>query len=268
MGKRITRAARHERIQRVLEANGRFDCDYIPFGKRWVTPDGSYRYRLHFIQRVGAFFVRLLMATVGVLLIKLRYGVKVEGKEHLRAVKDMGAIAVCNHFSCLDILLHRYATGYFRSYVTVAPQNNKRGLGGALMRRAGTLPFSNHLAAMRNFWRESERLLKRGKMLCFYAEQAMWVGYQKPRPMKEGAFYFAVKYNVPVVPVFCTFQKSKRGAIKRVCVRLSPAVFPNEKRGKGARISEMRMCAQAAWGGCYEEAYGAPPVYEKKELSV
>ncbi len=265
MKKKYTAAEKHARIQQILERYRRFDYDYIPFGKKRKTPDGTHKYRANLFQRICAFFVRLFTATAGVLLIKIWFGCRVVGKKNLKAVKGMGAFCVTNHFSNLDILPIRYGTGYFRSYVTVAPWNNKTGVLGWLMRRAGILPLSPNLAATRNLWKEMGRLLDEKKLICFYAEQAMWIAYQKPRPMKEGAFFFAVKYNVPVVPVFVTWKRTKRGFMRKMCVHVLPAIFPDGELGKTERAKKMQEQAELAWKECYEQTYGIPLVYEDRE---
>ena len=36
----------------------------------------------------------------------------------------------------------------------------------------------------------------------------MWWNYRKPKPLKKGAYRFAVKSNVPIVPCFITMQDS------------------------------------------------------------
>ncbi len=262
MAKKLKRWQRHEEIQRVLERYRRFDFDYIPFGTYWTMPDGSYRYQDKGLNKVAAFFVRLFMATLGVLLIKVWYGARVKGKENLKAVKGMGAFCATNHFSYMDILLTRYATGYFRSFVTVAPYNNKKGVGGWFMRRAGILPLSSSFSATRNLWKETGRLLEEKKLISFYAEKAMWCGYQKPRPMKDGVFFYAVKFNAPVLPVFCTFRKSKNGRLKGTTVHILPAIFPDDTLEKNARQADMLARAQAEWQACYEQFYGIPLEYE------
>ena len=47
-----------------------------------------------------------------------------------------------------------------------------------------------------------------GKILI-YPEQSMWYNYRKPKPLKVGAFSFAVKNNVPVLPIFITCEDTE-----------------------------------------------------------
>lgn len=249
------------KIQQTLEGYRRFDYDYIPFGTNWFVPDGEYRYRITGLRRISAFFLRFLMATVGAAAIKLVYGARVTGRRNLKALKKQGAVCVCNHISYLDTLFVRQAVGHFRSYHTMAPWNNKTGLGGWFIRRGGMLPFSPNLTATRNLNRELERLLKSGKIVNFYAEQAMWQNYQKPRPMKDGAFYYAEKFGVPVLPVLCTFRVNKRGHMKKLRINILPPVYADASLPRKARAAKMKEEAQRAWTECYERTYGIPLEY-------
>lgn len=254
------RLEKREKIQETLEAYRRFDYDYLSFGTHWRIPDGSFDYSGS-KRKVGSFLIRLITAVVGPVLIKAAYGAKVVGKRNLRALGKRGAVCVTNHFAYLDTLFVRQAVGYYRSYHTVAPWNNKTGVGGWFLHRGGILPFSPNLAATRNLNREIERLLKEGKIVNFYAEQAMWVNYQKPRPMKDGAFRYAVQNDVPVLPVFCTFRKNKRGHMKKLRINILPPVYADESLPKKERAAKLRRDAEAEWKACYESAYGIAAEY-------
>ena len=246
---------KREGIQRTLEGYRRFDFDYIPFGSNWEDPDENFDYTGK-DRRIGTCLLRFGMAALAPLLLKVAYGCKVVGKENLKALEKSGAVCVSNHIAYLDTLFVRQAVGYFRSFHTMGAENNKKGLGGAFIRRGGMLPLSYNLAAMRNFNREVDRLLKAGKIVNFYAEQAMWVNYQKPRPMKEGAFYYAVRSDVPVLPVFFTFKKDKRGHMRRLVIHILPAVYADEALPRKEKMKALKAGAEAAWKRCYEEAYG------------
>ena len=260
MRKKRTAVEKREGIQRTLESYRRFDYDYIPFGTKWKDPDETFDYTGR-DRRIGTFLLRFGMAVLAPLVLKVAYGCKVVGRENLKALGTSGAVCVSNHIAYLDTLFVRQAVGYFRSFHTMAPENNKTGLGGAFIRRGGMLPLSYNLAAMRNFNREVDRLLKAGKIVNFYAEQAMWVNYQKPRPMKEGAFYYAVKSNVPVLPVFFTFQKNRSGCMRRLVIHILPAVYADETLPRKEKMKAFKEGAEVAWKKCYKEAYGVELEY-------
>lgn len=248
-------------IQETLERHRRFDFRYVPVGKSWRMPDGSYRYRRRGIDRLATFFWRTVLFLFAPVLTKVAYGAKVVGRENLRALKKEGAISVCNHFNYLDTLFVRQAVGHYRSFHTMGPWNNKGGLGGHIIRHGGMLPFSTNLAAMRALGIEMERLLKKGKIINFYAEQVMWTNYQKPRPMKDGAFHYALRFGVPVLPLFCTFSRDRHGRARGVRIHILPAIRADESLPKGERLQDMKSRAEAAWRECYESAYGVKLQY-------
>lgn len=261
MNKKRTNNEKNTRIQELLEKHGKLNADYGPVVGEWTMPDGNYKYRQNFFHSAISFTVRLATAVFAFALSKVVYGAKVIGKENLKKVKGSGAICVCNHFSFLDTLFVRQAVGYFRSYHTVSPINNKKNFLGAFMRHGGILPFSSDFAAMRNLNEEIGRLLQKGKIINFYAEQSLWVNYRKPRPMKRGAFAYAVKYGVPVLPLFCTFGKSKRGKIKKLRINILPPVYADPSLPERLQAESMMQSAQDLWTECYEKAYGIPLKY-------
>lgn len=129
------------------------------------------------------------------------------------------------------------------------------------MHHAAMWAFSTDLKATRKLVAEMERRLKEGAIVNFYAEQAMWVNYQKPRPMKDGAFHYAVRFGVPVLPVFFTFRKNKRGHMRALRIHVLPAVYADESLPRKERVEKMRRQAEQAWQDCYEKAYGKPLSY-------
>ena len=251
-------------IQRALEERAKFGYDYIPFGKKWSVPDGSFKYRRKFPESLIVGFWRTVLFLFSPIVLKVGFGAKVTGRENLKELKKKGALCVCNHINYLDTLFVRQAVGHYRSYHTMTQQNNKKGLGGHIIRHGGMLPFSENFSAMKNLNAEMERLLKRGKIINFYPEKAMWTAYQKPRPMLDGAFYYAVKFGVPVIPVFCTFEKSKRGAIKRLRINILKPVYADESFPKRQRIEKMKCDAEARWKEKYETAYNKKLEYLTK----
>lgn len=256
-----TKLQKIEGIQELLERRRRFDFPQIPYIGHWSMPDANYRYRQRGLNLFGTLCWRTILKLIAPAALKLIYGAKVVGKSNLRALKKQGAICVCNHFNYLDTLFVRAAVGQYRSYHTMAPWNNKSGLGGHIVRHGGMLPFSSDRTAMKNLLAEMERLLKKGKIINFYAEQVMWANYQKPRPMKDGAFHYAVKFSVPVLPIFCTFRKNKRGHVRALRIHILPAIYPDPALPRAVKIADMKRRAEEAWKNCYESAYGIPLEY-------
>lgn len=263
--KTLTNAEKQEKIQAVLESYRQFDYEYIPSGNNWIMPDEHFSYRKKFPECIINGFWRTVLKIFAPLLLKVCYGAKVVGKSNLKQVKGKGALCVCNHISFLDTLFVRQAVGHYRSFHTMTEKNNKGGIGGHIIRHGGMLPFSANFTATKNLIKEMQRLLNKGKIINFYAERAMWVNYQKPRPMKEGVFTYAVKFDVPVVPIFCTFDKNKKGHMKKLRIHVLPAIFPDESLPRREKAGKMRITAEDAWKTCYETAYNKPLEYLPKQ---
>ena len=262
-----TKYEKINQIQNTLEGYRRFEYDYIPFGPHWRYPNERYRYRRRGLDRCAVWFWRTVLFLFGWVLIGVCYGARVRGRKNLKAVKKRGAISICNHISFLDTLFVRQAIGHFRSFHTMSPKNNKTGVGGHIIRHGGMLPLGGNFQATKHLNAEIGRLLGDGKIVNFYPEHALWPSYQKPRPMKEGAFHYAVKHSVPVLPIFCTFQKSKRGRMKKLKINILPAIYADESLPKKERIAKMKFQAEQAWKECYETAYQKKLEYNSSRIS-
>ena len=97
----------------------------------------------------------------------------------------------------------------------------------------------------------------------------MWWNYRKPRPLKNGAFNFAVRSNVPVIPVFITMQDSafvdSEGCIvQKLSLHFLPAIFPDPKKTKAENIEMMKEKNFKAWQEVYERVYGEKLTYNTK----
>ena len=79
-----------------------------------------------------------------------------------------------------------------------------KGFLGFLMRYADEIPVSKDKDYMeRHFYRTLNNLLVNKKeYILIYPEQEMWFNYRKPRPPKRGAYFYAAKFNVPIISCF------------------------------------------------------------------
>ena len=200
----------------------------------------------------------------------------VKGEENLAAVKD-GAIVTCNHFSAFDnyILYHcirkHLPKKYLYKVIREGNYTNFPGLYGFFFRHCDTLPLSRNRRTMINFMSAVNTLLKRGESVLIYPEQAMWWNYRKPRPFKVGGFKMAYHAGVPVVPVFITLEHDKERKdesgypVQRHTVHILPAVYPDTSLGEKKGAQKMMEDAYALYKAKYEEVYGEPLTFAKKE---
>lgn len=157
------------------------------------------------------------------------FGTKVCGRENLKGLN--GAIVCCNHINKLDCVAVQYALKPKKTYITAAEFNNMDSFLGDMMRLGGMLPMGESFAAMKNIDGVITKLLNEGNFILFYPERAEWWGYEKPRPLLNGAYHFAVKNNVPVLPLFITFNKTEasekdRKGLKQFVVNIGKPLYP------------------------------------------
>ena len=257
-----------EKLNR-LEREGKFDEYSTPFNTEDVVPvDKNYV----FLQKgaMNGFLtgvVRAVLWTLGPVADFLCFRLIVKGRKNLRKVK--GAITVSNHVSYLDTLIVKETFGFGRVYLTGASHNSKRGVGGKILRLGGFLPLNGTFEAYKNLDAAISELLKKGKFVHFNPEQAMWVDYEKPRPMKIGAFRFAVKNTVPVVPMFIQFRKSRVrravGVTPAVTVQVMPPLYGNPDLPVRERAEDLRKRTEAAYRAQYEKYYKRKLTYLNEE---
>ena len=197
---------------------------------------------------------------------------EIRGRENLEEVKDLGALVTCNHFSVFD----NYAV-----YKSLAPTLGKRdlykiiregnytsfpGLYGYLFRHCNTLPLSSNFSCMKEFAAALHILFQRGEKVLIYPEQGMWHNYRKPRPLKIGAFRFAAKEKVPVIPIFITLEDTEKTdalglPVQSYTVHILPPIFADNSLS--VRENSEKMCLEnfALWKETYEHFYGVKLEY-------
>lgn len=144
---------------------------------------------------------------VDVITETINMDTEIIGLEKIKNIKG-GAIITSNHFSKVDntvirFLLHRIGRG--KHFYIIVQETNilMPGSLGWLMRNCYTMPISKNAEYMvNNFAPALEKLLKNNEYVLIYPEEEMWFNYKKPRPLKIGAYHYAAKFNVPIIPCF------------------------------------------------------------------
>lgn len=203
----------------------------------------------------------------------------VEGLEKLKDVKG-GAIITCNHFNMFDnyavyLSLKQYYKK-LRLYKIVREGNYSfTGKIGFFMKNCNSLPLSQNPATMMKCMRAVDTLLSKGEKVLIYPEQAMWWNYKKPRPLKDGAYKFAVRNNVPVIPLFITLEDSnlidKDGfPVQKYTVHIQDIIYENPTLSNKENIEQMKEKNFNLNKQTYERVYKIPLCYntEKKQKLV
>lgn len=192
----------------------------------------------------------------------------VEGRENIKGIKK--AIVTCNHVYMFDCLVAKWAFKPRDLKITAAPFNNQSGFLGEMMRAGGMLPMSENLKAMKNFGNAIKYYLDKNKYVMFYPEQAMWWMYDKPRPYKVGAFHYAVKYDVPVIPIFITYRDTGKFdeeglPVKDFTIHIQKPIYRDTSKDDKTNMNEMLDKAYKSCVDVYEKTYNKKLHYDIKK---
>ena len=211
------------------------------------------------------------MAAVLQPLVRKDLQITVEGKENLAGING-AAIITSNHFSIFENIAVKEVAdrvqGKHRFYRVIKGLNFfQPGWVGFLMKNCDTLPLSKNLKTLRLFEAALERILAKGGLVLVYPEQAMWWNYRKPRPPKAGAYHYAAKFEVPIIPCFVTMEDTDvpdgYGFPKQTyTIHVMPPLYPdpqktNRENERTMQAENYRLCLEK-----YREVYGVECKYE------
>ena len=259
----------------LYEESGTFDIDAEddPPSRTLMPDDIDYldngiikKIKTAFSFAAARLFVKRLVAKKELIVKEIR------GIENFKNLNS-GAIITCNHFNAYDSFAMQMA--YDRSehrkrkFYRVVREGNYTsfpGFYGMLMRNCNTLPLSSNRKTLKKFIEATDELLRRGSFVLVYPEQSMWWNYRKPKPLKAGAFRFAVKNNVPVLPCFITMKDTDiiggdGFPVQEYTVHIGTPIYPDKTLGERERVGKMMADNTDVWNRIYTESYGHAPVY-------
>ena len=257
--------------QAELESKGLYDVDMNEEHRTFdaLPIDGDFNYLpVKFSERFRRCWLLTVVKIFGPVITWFSLGARVKGRKNLRALKGKGAISVCNHVHTLDTLLIKNALGSFRVFNTGSYYLIKRGWAGRIFKSGGFLPVGTTYADMKKLQDAIGVLTARGKIVNFYPEHALWPRYEKLRPFKQGALHYAVKFDVPVLPLFIEFRETKLRKLfhmqKKLILHILPAVYAEKEgtpREQTRKLSEEVFTAMSEAGKSY---YGRPVAYNEQ----
>lgn len=197
-----------------------------------------------------------------------------EGVEILRRMKT-GAVITSNHFNPFDsIPLHKAVkkNAPTKKLFKVIREGNYTfpGIFGFFMRNCNTLPLAADFDVLKEMMGATDYYLRKGHFVLVYAEQSMWWNYRKPKPLKIGAFKFAAKAGVPVIPTFITMRdtdkKDQDGyPIQAYTLHILDPIYPESDGPINEIANKMKAENERVWKECYEKSYGIPLTYDTKK---
>lgn len=194
------------------------------------------------------------------------------GLENLQNL-NTGAVITCNHFNPFDTFAihaaYMLSGQEDRTLYRVIREGNYTsypGFYGFLMRNFYTLPLSSDRRTMVKFTKATNQLLREGNFVLFYPEQSMWWNYRKPKPLKPGAYKFAIQNGVPVLPIFITMKDSdvlgEDGYyIQEYTIHIEKPIWPDPTAYYKDNIERMMGKNAEVWREIYEREYSMPLCY-------
>lgn len=189
----------------------------------------------------------------------------IDGLERLRGIEG-GAIVTSNHFSPVDSTMFRKAARRVgRRHVAIVSTEDNLAMGGLfgfVIKYTDSLPLSLDRAYMRDYFEPMlSRELDAGNFVIIYPEQELWFNYAKPRTCKRGAYLYAARFGVPVVPCFVEVR-GKPGATRPHYLQVSYALHILEPIRPDPALSERQNSIRMAQRdyeqkvAAYEQATG------------
>lgn len=263
-----------------LEENGIFDVDVeddpptvplTPEDVDYLRTSRKSRIKSRMAYRMAQWFVEDLLKD-NKLIIK-----KINGIENLKNMKT-GAIVTCNHFNPYDSftiekvfrLAGQHKNKKLFKVIREGNYTNFPGMYGFFFRNCNTLPLSSNKRTMIEFIKAVDVILKRGDFILIYPEQSMWWNYRKPKPLKNGAFNFAARNNVPVIPIFITMEDSEiigedGFPVQEYTVNIEKPIYPDENLTEKENTEAMKEKNYEVWKNIYEDFYKMPLEYDTLE---
>ncbi len=199
---------------------------------------------------------------------------EIKGIENFKKLES-GAVITCNHFNAFDSfaiqLAYEAAEQPNRTFYRVIREGNYTsfpGFYGFLMRNCNTLPLSSNHRTLKKFTDATVQLLREGNFVLVYPEQSMWWNYRKPKPLKKGAYIFAAKSDVPVLPCFITMKDSDIMGedgfyVQEYTIHVGEPIYPDAEKKYSEKTEELMRKNYEVWKDIYEKEYGMPLKYSE-----
>lgn len=159
--------------------------------------------------------------------------ITLDGIENALLLKGQSFIITANHYSPFDSLVIRHLTnklGYKNKLSIVVNETNlfMKGSLGRLLSSIDVMPYTQDVNYLgKTFMPALEIKKAEGKIVLVYPEQEMWLDYPRARTLKNGAYHFATKLNVPILPTFTTWEDTKDG-VRHYTLHIGSPLYPDQ----------------------------------------
>lgn len=143
-----------------------------------------------------------------------------------------------NHYNQFDVLLIGKLALKKRQRLFIVVEASNLAMPHLIswaVRNFDSLPIDHDFHYLsRIFPKKLAQVLSKPGWILIYPEEELWFNYRKPRPLKKGAYYYAAKFNQPIISTFTEIQAtSKRELFQRdfyktkKILHILPTIYPN-----------------------------------------
>lgn len=211
------------------------------------------------------------MAITNIMTKRINKDTSVVGLENLPKNPD-GLLITSNHFGPLENTVIRHLTNkYLHKKLSIICQVTNfamTGFIGFIMNYANTIPIStNPRYLARNFPSIlTEKIINKKECVLLYPEQEMWFNYRKPRPPKNGAYFYAAKLNFPILSCFVEIidtSEPENDYFNKTKYKLHvlDVLYPDPNKTVAENIEELSNKDYELKKACYEKVYNKPLDY-------
>lgn len=249
--------ARIEQAEKEGRLNDHLDDTYCV---EYEAIDEAYSYhKKWYIRGIYLLLRNCIVKPYSFIVNHFWFQTEVLGKVNIKELQG-AVILTCNHINKLDSLVIGHAIRRKKIHFTTAEFNNLKCRLGSYMRAYRILPIPSRKSQMKKFQEAVEENLKKGHWVNFFPESSEWWCYEKPRPYQIGAFHYAAKYSVPILPLFITFNKTgkldENGIEKRQYIlHILKPIYPNPSLSFKENKEEMKRKNEEEIWECYSKFY-------------
>lgn len=181
------------------------------------------------------------------LLTKIWMGLKIEGRENLNKVGDE-YITVANHINMIDCAMITLSIFPRIPYFLTLQSNLEIPIIKYLVMLFRGIPIPRSKTGKEKMVNTIDTLLKNGEVVGIYPEGHLIPYYDGIREFKNGAFNFAVKNQVPILPIVFTYREPE-GIIKKfkkrpfITLTILEPEYPKAEMSK-ANVEELKYRVQ------------------------
>lgn len=217
--------------------------------------DGSYPYLDKSLKfKIWHFLIYLTLWIAAFPLNRIRYGLRIEGREKIRQNRKLfanGVMTVCNHVHRWDMICVLQAMRYRQAWIPMYAQPF-RGKDGFLMKNIGGIAIPEERSGLRAFDQALDELHARKQWIHIFPESCSWKFYAPLRPFKIGTFNMAYKYSLPILPLMISFRP-RTGWRKFFCkdeplltIHVGDPIVPDLNTPRKEEAARMRDAAHKA----------------------